>query len=615
MRNMIAAFAFVTATSVAALAAGSADDVLKANKAATGGAAWDAKAAASIEGDYSGQGMTGTTHSLNDLKDGRSANEFKVGPAVGGNGFDGTTPWMRDTSGTITEQKGGDAVVVAINDAYRNANKWWLADHGGATIASKGEVADPGGRYDVLSVTPKLGKPFEAWFDTKTHYLVKTVEVQGSQNVTTLLSDYRPEAGVVIPHKIVIDTGMGEKYLQTIRITKVEFLPAQPATAFVAPKLAVTDFSIAGGAAETTVPVQIVNNHIFGEAKVNGQGPFTFIFDTGGHNIITPPVTKQLGLKVEGSLAGGGAGEGVMEGGYVNGVEFAVGKASVKNQLAIVFPLDRLGEIEGVPLPGMVGYETFRRFVTRIDYGAGTLTLIDPAKFDPKDAGTPVKFEFNEHVPEVAGTFEGIPAKFDIDTGSRAEITVNKPFAEKNGLRASHPKGVDAVEGWGVGGPSTGYVMRASELTLGTVKVGPVVASLSDQSKGAFSGSDFSGNVGGGVLKRFTVTFDYNNKVMYLKPRTGPISDTGTFDRTGLWINVGGGGFIVVSLTKGAPAEQAGLKKDDIIVAVDGAPTGSLTLGDLRKRLRNDAPGTVVTFKVNRGGTLQDIKVTLRDLI
>ncbi len=615
MRKMIAAFAFLTATSMAALAAGSVDDVLKANKAASGGSAWDAKAAASIDGDYNGQGMTGTTHSLNDLKDGRSANEFKVGPAVGGNGFDGSTPWMRDTSGTITEQKGGDAVVVAVNDAYRTANKWWLPDHGGAAIESKGEITDSGGHYDVLSVTPKAGKPFEAWFDTKTHYLAKTVEMQGSQNVITLLSDYRPEAGVVLPHKIVIDTGVGDKYLQTIRITKVAFLPTQPPSAFAVPKIAIGDFSIAGGASETTVPVQIVNNHIYGEAKVNGQGPFTFIFDTGGHNIITPPVTKQLGLKVEGSLPGSGAGEGTMEGGFVNGVQFDVGKASVKNQLAIVFPLDRLGEIEGVPLPGMVGYETFRRFVTRIDYGAGTLTLIDPAKFDPKDAGTPVKFEFNEHVPEVLGTFEGIPAKFDIDTGSRSEITVTKPFAEKNSLRASHPKGVDAVEGWGVGGPSTGYVMRASELTLGTVKVGPVVVSLSDQAKGAFSGSDFSGNVGGGVLKRFTVTFDYNNKIMYLKPRSGPISDTGTYDRAGLWINIGGGGFKIVSLTKGAPAEQAGLKKDDVIVAVDGAPVGSLNLGDLRKRLRNDAPGTVVTFKVNRGGAFQDIKVTLRDLI
>lgn len=615
MRKMLAAFAFATATSAAALAAGSADDVLKANKAAMGGAAWDSKEAVKIDTDYSGQGLKGVTHTLNDLKDGRSIGEFDLGPYKGAQGFDGSTPWQRDSSGTITEQKGGDTLVVAVNDAYRTSNKWWRPDHGGASIENKGEVTDNSGRYDVLVVAPKGGKPFEAWFDASSHFLSKIVERQGSQNVTTLISDYHPEGGVQVPHKIVIDTGVGEKYLQTMRVTKVTFLPVQPASAFAKPTITVSDFAIANGSAETTLPVKIINNHIYGEAMVNGKGPFTFIFDTGGRNIITPPIAKQLGLKMEGSLPGSGAGEAVMEGGFVNGVQLDVGKATVKNQLFIVFPLDKLGEIEGIPMPGMVGYETFRRFVTRIDYGASTVTLIDPAKFDPKDAGTPVKFEFNDHIPEVLGTFEGMPAKFDIDTGSRSEVTITKGYAEKNNLRASHPKGVYAVDGWGVGGPSTAYVTRGKELTLGNVPVGPVVASLSDQEKGAFSGSDFSGNVGGGILKRFIVTFDYNKQLMYLKPRPGTVEDTGTYDRAGAWINVGGGGFKVVSITKGGPAEEAGLQKNDTIVAVDGKPATEVKLADLRKHLRNDKPGTVVIFKVNRGGIAKDIKVTLRDQI
>ncbi|HUO99230.1 MAG TPA: PDZ domain-containing protein, partial [Rhizomicrobium sp.] len=289
--------------------------------------------------------------------------------------------------------------------------------------------------------------------------------------------------------------------------------------------------------------------------------------------------------------------------------------ASVKNQVFIVFPLEQLSDIEGVPLPGMVGYETFRRFVTRVDYGAHTLTLIDPKHFDPKDAGTPVKFVFNEHVPEVRGTFEGLPAKFDIDTGSRAELTITKPFAETNNLRAKHAKGVDAVDGWGVGGPSHAYVTRGAEMSLGDVKVAGIVTSLSTDAKGAFAGSDYSGNVGAGILKRFVVTFDYNNQVMYLKPLPQPVADTGTFDRAGMWFNQTGTGFKIVDVTQRAPAEEAGLKAGDEIVEVDGKPADAMKLYDLRFRLRNDAPGTVVTFKVLRGKEYRTIKVTLRDLI
>lgn len=615
MRKTIAAFAAITATSVAALAAGSADDVLKANKAATGGPAWDSKIAISIDADYAGQGLTGDTHSLNDLKTGHTVTHYKVGPAEGANGFDGKTPWLRDTSGTITEQEGGDALVLAVNDAYRNANLWWKPDHGGAAIESKGEVTNAEGRFDVLVVTPKGGKSFEAWFDTGTHYLAKVIEKQGPQTVTTSLMNYGPEDGIKLPHKMLIDSGVGAQYIQTITVKKVTFLGAQPDSTFAMPKSVVTDFSIAGGAPSTTIPVTIVNNHIYGAAKINGKGPFTVIFDTGGHNILTPALAKQLGLKVEGKLPGGGAGEAVMEGGFANGVDFSVGDATVKSQLAIVMPLDKLGDIEGIPMPGMVGYETFRRFVTRVDYGASTLTLIDPAKFDPKDAGTPVKFVFNDHIPEVMGTIEGIPAKFDIDTGARSELTITKPFAETNKLKDSHPKGVDAVDGWGVGGPSTGYVTRIKDMTIGDVKIGPVVGSLANQDKGAFAGADYSANVGGGVLKRFVVTFDYNNRIMYLKPRPAPVEDTNTYDRAGMWINVNGSTFKIVNVTKAAPAEEAGLLKDDIITAVDGKPAASVKLPDLRKTLRTAKPGTVVTFTVTRDGKPKDIKVTLRDLI
>jgi hypothetical protein len=611
----VAAFAATISYSALAFAAPSAGEILDAYKAATGGSAWDGKVTMSGEAAIAGYGLTGTAHTVADLKNGRSESDYTMGPAGGANGFDGTTPWQKDMSGTVTLQQGGDAQVLAVNDAYRTSGKWWRADRGGAEIVGAGEKTEGGATYDVLTVTPKGGKPFDAWFDAKTHLLAKTVEKQGPQTVTTTMSDYRSVDGVLLPFKQVVDAGQGEKYLQTVTVTKVTFLGPQPDSTYAPPKVTVADFSIAGGAAETTIPIQVINNHLYGASKVNGKGPYVFIFDTGGHNIVTPPLAKELGLKVEGTLPGTGAGEGVMEGGFAHIDQLEVGDAALKNQLFVVFPLDSLGNIEGVPLPGMVGYEVFRRFVTRIDYGARTVTLIDPKRFDPREAGTPVKFNFNDHIPEVMGTFEGLPAKFDIDTGARSELTLTKPFAEKNGLRVSHPKGVDAVDGWGVGGPSLGYVTRGKAMSLGPITIENVVTSLATQDKGAFSGSDYSGNVGGGILKRFVVTFDYNNQLMYLKPLPGPVADTGTFDRCGMWINLTDGGFKIVDVTKGGPAEAAGLKKDGVITQVDGKPAADIHLYDLRQRLRNDAAGTVVTFTVRDGAATKEVKVTLRDLI
>jgi hypothetical protein len=185
----VAAFAATIAYSTLAFAAPSAGDILDAYKTATGGSAWNSKVTMSVEFTLSAYGLTGTGHAVTDLKNGRSASDYKMGPAGGANGFDGTNPWQKDLSGTVTLQQGGDAQVLAVNDAYRISGKWWQADRGGADIANDGEKTDAGATCDVLTITPKGGKPFDVWFDAKTHLLAKTVEKQGSQTVTTAMAE------------------------------------------------------------------------------------------------------------------------------------------------------------------------------------------------------------------------------------------------------------------------------------------------------------------------------------------------------------------------------------------------------------------------------------------
>ena len=610
----LAAFAAGATAPDWAFAAPTAAEILNANHAATGGAAWDGRATLKTDYAYAGQGMTGKIESLTDLKTPRFVDSYQIGPMSGAMGFDGKHAWEKDPSGTVDIKAGGDTRQLAVNDGYRRTNGWWKADHGGAEIASDGEKTDGGTAYDVLTVMPKGGKPFEAWFDAKTHLLARVVEKQGAMPFITRLSDYREHDGIMLPH-VTESVAEDGKNQQTQTLTAASFLPAQPDTAFAMPQAKVADYSIEGGAGETTFPFRLINNHIYAEAKVDGKGPYTFIFDTGGLNLVSPATAEALGLKSEGSMDGRGAGTGTIKAGFTKVKRLMLGKASVDDQLFIVMDLNAMKNIEGIPMPGMVGFETFRRFVTRIDYGARTITLIDPAKFDAKDAGTPVPFVLNDRVPEVHGSFEGIPAMFDIDTGARDSLTLNGPFAETHAVKASHPGGFTTVTGWGVGGPSTGYVLRARSVTLGGVEVQNIVADINDQKAGAFAGSEYSGNVGGGILKRFVVTFDYHNKVMYLKPVAGPVADLDSYDRAGMWINEAPEGFKVVAVTAQAPADAAGLKEGDTISAVDGKPAKEIKLYDLRQRLRTDAPGTAVRFTVKRGGKTRQIKVTLKDLI
>ncbi|MGI9169854.1 MAG: aspartyl protease family protein [Caulobacteraceae bacterium] len=588
--------------------------VLAANRAATGGDAFAGKGALEVKTAYAGQGMTGTVGTTYDVATGAFVDTTNIGPTTGASGFDGRQAWMRDMSGAVTPQAGDDARQLAVNEAYRDANLWWRPRQGGASVISLGVKPDGGQTYDVISVTPAGGKAFEAWFDAQSHLLARTVELQGDQTITTFFSDYRPVDGALLAGKETIDDGTGVQYRQTLTLATARFVAARPAGAYAAPAWTVTAARIENASGRTTVPFKLLNNHIYAEVKVNGKGTFLFIFDTGGRDLLTPATAEALAVASQGASPGTGAGEGVVDTSFARGVDFRIGDLSIDNQSIAVLPFEA-APVEGFAEQGMIGFEVFRRFVTQIDYGRRTLTFIDPAGFDPKDAGAAVPFVFYGELPQVEGTFEGIPGKFDIDTGSRVELTLTKPFVDANRLVATHPKGVEAVDGWGVGGRSRSYVTRAVGLTLGPVEIAGLVAGLSRDSKGAFSAASYQGNVGSGLLKGFIVTFDYGHQIMYLRPLPKPDRDVGTFDRAGMWINTSPAGFKIVDLTAGGAAGAAGLKVGDEITSVDGVSAPSIAISDLRQRLRDEPAGTPVSLAVRSGAATRTVTLTLRDQI
>jgi hypothetical protein len=463
-------------------------------------------------------------------------------------------------------------------------------------------------------VTPKNGEQFYAWFDKKTHLLAKLFEQQEAAPTTSTFSDYRLVDGAMIAGKILQSTG-NAKYDQAQTFTAASFLPKQPDAAFSMPVKKVADFAIAGGAHEVTLPFRLINNHIYAEVKVNGAGPYTFIFDTGGVNVVTPTLAKSLGLKIEGSVEGRGAGSGTVEAGYTKLKSIELGAASIDDQPFVAFPLDQLSDVEGFDQTGMVGFETFRRFVTRIDYGNHTITLIDPKHFDAGDAGVGLPLYFDGNVAEIDATYDGLAGRFQFDTGARSSLTLTRPFVEQHSLRAHARQGIEMVTGWGVGGPTRSFAEHGGALKFGTLVIASPVVELATDTGGAMAEGGIAGNIGAGILKRYVVTLDYEHSRIYLKPIAGALPDVDTFDRAGVWLNRDPKGFKVIDVTAKAPAAESGLEPGDIVMAVDDKQATSILLGDLRYRLRNDPAGTKVRFKIQRKGQEQELTITLRDLI
>src|SRR3954470_18910659 len=88
-----------------------------------------------------------------------------------------------------------------------------------------------------------------------------------------------------------------------------------------------SSFKIDGGRTSFTMPFRLVDNRVFIDVKVNGQGPFHFILDTGASGTIMRPTAQRLGLKIVNESQQSGVGENKVYSGETSVRELQVGDA------------------------------------------------------------------------------------------------------------------------------------------------------------------------------------------------------------------------------------------------------------------------------------------------
>jgi len=557
-------------------------------------------------------GLEGSGESWEDVRTGRFRADFQLGPASETQGFDGTTVWSLDSSKQPIKEESDDALKGNADDAYRRTMAYWYPERWPGVIESLGEREDASRKFYVLRISPKGGRPFELWLDGNTFLIDRTIEKADTETRTTFFSDYREVQGVKFAFA-QRNTNGETRYDQFFTVESVAINPTIDAARFAMPAPPAADFAIAGGSS-ATLPFELLNNHIYVQVKVNGKGPYRFLCDTGGENVITPELARALDLKTEGALQGRGVGEKSEDVALTKVDSVALGAVTLTNQVFAVFPMAALSKVEGIEVDGLVGYELFKRFIVKVDYENSRLTFTLPSAFAVHGEGTVVPFRFNGRIPQVDGEIDGIKGTFDIDTGSRSSLDLMAPFVEAHNLSAKYQPKFEAMTGYGFGGAARSAVSRAALLKLGTVEVREPVTELTLQKKGSLTSQYVAGNVGAGVLKRFNITFDYARQQLILE-RNANDALRDSFDRAGWWLNMADGGFEVLDVVSSGPAAEAGLKVGDRVLAVDGKPAAQISLPALRARLRSDAPGTKLALRIESGGAIREVTLVLRDLV
>jgi len=171
------------------------------------------------------------------------------------------------------------------------------------------------------------------------------------------------------------------------------------------------------------------------------------------------------------------------------------------------------------------------------------------------------------------------------------------PFAAQHDLIGRYRASRSATVGYGVGGPSKALLARASRLDIAGVTIDAPVTEIVTDKGGAAAAARTAGNIGGDILKRFTVTLDYAHQKLWLEPNA-LAKQREVFDRSGIWIARASDGAISVGdIVAGSAAAASGLSVGDEILSVNGKRAKEITLYDLREQFKGEV-GTQFTLRI-----------------
>ncbi len=382
-------------------------------------------------------------------------------------------------------------------------------------------------------------------------------------------------------------------------------------------------FTLADGRKRVEIPIQVQNNLIVVPVVLNGMLPLKFIIDTGVRTAILTQKTfsdiLQLPYSRKYTIAGPG-GEKLVDAYVTNNVSLTLPGVSGKGHALLVLDKDllELRNTLGVDVHGVLGYELFSRFVIKIDYKRKVMTLYAPDKFKPGKnfAEMPMLIEDTKPfvvTPVSINPTNMLTAKLLVDTGASHGLML-EPTSDSRIVVPTNQ--VSTILGRGLGGVITGKIGRVDALELGKYRINhalvnfPDTNSYLDTLKHALTFRN--GSLGGEILGRFTLVFNYPQGKLYLK-KNSAFKKPFYLNLSGLEVKAKGSRlniFEIVDIRDLSAAAKAGVQEGDLIIAINGYPTQDLQLNQVNALL-NSAPGKRVRLEIERKKVKQKIDIKL----
>jgi hypothetical protein len=563
-------------------------------------------------------GFKGTIEGWTERPD-KSASQTALGPFTLQDGFDGTTAWRIDQNGKFQQRDGKDLEDEKASAWFENLG-WLEPDQSGGSVTMLSSERDSSGAWTVLEIRPPVGRARALWFNTKTGLIDRSVTKTDQQTITTRLSDYHLDAGLVRAHRYEASVaGMPANTLISI-VDSVWVNERTDPARFAPPQHAAADFRFLGGAGPARVPMRYGERHVWVKASIDGGPPEDFIVDTGASvSLLDSAWAAAHGVKAEGKMQAMGAGAaGDVAFARLNTIRVTGADSQgveIGGQKIAVLALNRyIAPFFWRDAAGVLGYDFISRFVMEIDYDNGTLTLHDPKTFKYQGQGTGVPITMSGGIPVVRAKLDGqYEGEFRLDVGSGSTVDLHGPFVTKHGLRDKMPRTIQILNG-GFGGTFTSHLVRMKKMEIGPFAWTDPLVILSGAETGGLASEDYAGNIGNEILDRFKCTLDYEHRTIYLEPGKR-FAKPDRFSRAGVQLARYGDTVRAMQVLPGSAAATAGIRDGDEVVSLDGKPILSYTQDMLADLFELGKVGEKHQLAIVRDGKKSTATLRLKEIL
>ncbi len=364
----------------------------------------------------------------------------------------------------------------------------------------------------------------------------------------------------------------------------------------------------------TTIPfLQLTGGVVILNAKLDDfADTLNFILDSGSSGISLDSATaeyfKLKPLPSDKSIRGIA---GIKKVGFLYHRNLKFNNYTVDNLDFHVNDYSVLTAVYGVRIDGIIGYSLLSRYILKIDYDSLKIDICSRGTLRYPKGGFMLK-PFISTLPVHSARIKDesvFNTRFLHDIGAGVCLMLSKDFVEDSSVLRKKRK-LWPKEGEGIGGRIAMNVTVVKELKLGPYRFRNVPTYIFDDTYNVTSYPYLGGLIGNDILRRFNVIFNYEKRDIYLVPNSH-FREQFDYSYSGIELYMIEGQIVVGSISKGSPAEVAGMKEGDIVVAVNNDISQNFNHYKAQVQMTNEK----LRFVIRRGTDLLQIQVKVKSIL